>query len=94
MPDEAYWTPATTTTPEIISADTPLDLEAIERTGDPFAAAPVFRGRFKKGFDSRRHQFTDAERSRGFWTAIAVHGVSIGAKLHAKGRWPGYRGNH
>ena len=38
----------------------------------------------------RRHVFTQAERSRGFWTAVSIWGVSMGAKLNAAGRWPGY----
>lgn len=46
---------------------------------------------FQKGTDPRRHQFTQEERSRGFWTAIAKYGVSMGDKLHQAGRWPGYR---
>lgn len=46
---------------------------------------------FVKGYDSRRHQFTQEERSKGFWTAIAVMGISLGDKLHASGRWQGYR---
>lgn len=49
------------------------------------------RGSFKPGHDSRRHVFTAEECSRGFWTAIAVWGVSMGANLHRAGRWPGYR---
>lgn len=49
-------------------------------------------GQFKKGFDARRHQFTQEERSRGFWTAIAKLGISAGEKLHAAGRWPGFQG--
>ena len=49
------------------------------------------RGSFRKGFDSRCHVFTREECSRGFWTAIVLWGVSIGDKLHAAGRWPGYR---
>lgn len=48
-------------------------------------------GSFKPGPDSRRHTFTPEERSKGFWTAIAVWGVSMGARLHAAGRWPSYR---
>ena len=50
------------------------------------------RGSFRKGYDSRRHVFTPEECSRGFWTAIALWGVSTGEKLHASGRWPNYRG--
>lgn len=46
---------------------------------------------FQKGVDPRRHQFTAEERSRGFWTAMAVWGVSMGDKLHAAGKWNGYR---
>ena len=50
------------------------------------------RGRpFVKGNDERRHLLTEAERSRGFWTAIAVWGVGIGDKLYAAGRWRTYR---
>ena len=59
-------------------------------------------GGFRKGADPRRHvhsatcghelhKFTPEECSRGFWTAIAVLGVSIGAKLHHVGRWPDFR---
>ena len=49
------------------------------------------RGSFRKGYDSRRHFFTPEECSRGFWSAIAVLGVGIGAKLNRAGRWPNYR---
>ena len=49
------------------------------------------RGSFRKGYDSRRHVFTPAECSAGFWSAIAVWGVSMGATLHKAGRWPNYR---
>ena len=49
-------------------------------------------GSFRPGPDPRRHQFTPAECSAGFWTAIAVMGLSIGRKLHASGRWPAYQG--
>lgn len=48
-------------------------------------------GQFRKGPDPRRHKFTREECSRGFWAAIAVWGVGMGAKLHAAGRWPNYR---
>jgi hypothetical protein len=48
-------------------------------------------GSFRKGPDPRRHTFTHAERSAGFWTAIAVMGVSIGAKLQKSGKWPGFQ---
>jgi hypothetical protein len=47
---------------------------------------------FTKGFDSRRHQFTQEERSRGFWTAIAKLGISAGQKLYEAGRWPNFQG--
>ena len=47
---------------------------------------------FQKGHDSRRHTFTQEERSRGFWTAIAKLGISAGEKLHEAGRWPNFRG--
>jgi hypothetical protein len=59
-------------------------------------------GAFRKGSDPRRHRctpsctharhkFTREECSAGFWTAIAVLGASIGAKLHHAGRWPNFR---
>jgi hypothetical protein len=48
-------------------------------------------GHFRKGEDPRRHKFTPAECSRGFWTAIAVWGVGIGGKLLASCRWLTYR---
>ena len=65
---------------------------------------PARRGKpFRRGTDPRRHvhsatcghglyQFTDADRSAGFFAALAVWGVSMGEKLHAAGRWPKYRG--
>jgi hypothetical protein len=46
---------------------------------------------FSKGHDSRRHTFTQEERSRGFWSAIATLGISAGEKLHQAGRWPNFR---
>ncbi|HKC62037.1 MAG TPA: hypothetical protein VKB86_00260 [Pyrinomonadaceae bacterium] len=49
-------------------------------------------GQFKKGFDARRHQLTQADRSKGFWSAMATMGVSIGQKLHNAGRWPQFQG--
>lgn len=48
-------------------------------------------GSFKPGPDPRRHKFTREECSAGFWTAISVHGVSIGKRLHASGRWPNFQ---
>lgn len=58
---------------------------------------------FSKGADTRRHvhsatcghelyQFTKADQSNGFWSAMAVMGISIGEKLRASGRWPTYQG--
>lgn len=59
-------------------------------------------GGFRKGGDPRRqvhsatcghrlYRFTPEDCSKGFWTAIAVLGVSIGPKLHHAGRWPGFQ---
>ena len=31
---------------------------------------PQYRGRFKKGFDPRRHKFTQDECIDGFWAAV------------------------
>lgn len=31
---------------------------------------PVNKGRFKKGYDPRRHKFTQQECSDGFWAAV------------------------
>jgi hypothetical protein len=62
------------------------------------SAALARRGRpFQNGSDPRRHRctpacaharytFTDADRSAGFFSAIATLGVSIGQKLHTSGR--------
>ena len=33
-------------------------------------AAPVNKGRFRKGYDARRHTFTREECSDGFWAAV------------------------
>lgn len=65
-------------------------------------AAKVNPGHFRKGADTRRHvhtatcghklyKFTTADCSNGFWSAIAVMGIGVGAKLHASGRWPNFR---
>lgn len=82
QPDEAsHGQPERTAPPEIVSTQPPPDPD-FKQSG----------GRFLKGHDPRRHKLTREECSRGFWTAIAVWGVSMGAKLHAAGRWPGYRG--
>jgi hypothetical protein len=90
-PDEAFWN-----LPEASRAD----VEIVETVNPP----KKLRGRpFQKGADSRRHrctsrcthpryQFTKADCSNGFFAAMAVMGLSIGAKLHAAGRWPNYRG--
>lgn len=59
----------------------------------PTSAPRKPRGKpFSKGFDPRRHILTPEEKSRGFWTAIAIHGPSIAKHLVASGRWPNYRG--
>ena len=60
--------------------------EIVKKKGKP-------RGRpFAKGHDPRRHELTLEERSRGFWTTMAVMGLSTGKKLHEAGRWPGFQG--
>jgi hypothetical protein len=82
LPDDAFNTPPAPL-PEgfaIVSTQPPPDPD-FKQSG----------GRFLKGHDPRRHKFTAAECSRGFWTAISVWGVGIGEKLHAAGRWPTYR---
>ena len=83
QPAEAY-TPSAEPLPADfrLASDTPSSAPDYKQT----------RGRFAKGFDPRRHRFTREECSRGFWTAVAVWGVSMGEKLHAAGRWPNYRG--
>jgi hypothetical protein len=60
-------------------------------SSNPSTTRRANAGSFRKGADPRRHEFTQEERSRGFWTAIAVLGVSIGAKLHHTGRWPSFQ---
>ena len=81
LPDEAYHgQPAGPVAVEIVSTQPPPDFDFKESGG-----------RFRKGFDPRRHKFTREECSRGFWTAISIWGVSMGDKLHAAGRWPNYR---
>jgi hypothetical protein len=57
-PDEAYWNQ-----PESDKAE-------IEIVSTPAPADNFPTGRFKKGFDPRRHKFTKAECSKGFWAAI------------------------
>ena len=58
----------------------------------PASEGRANKGSFRPGPDPRRHKFTPAECSAGFWTAIAVMGLSIGKKLHAAGRWPNFSG--
>jgi hypothetical protein len=46
-------------------------MSAAMQTAEAIAQPPVeHRGRFKKGYDSRRHVFTKEECSAGFWAAI------------------------
>ena len=82
LPDEAH-TPA--------ASALPADFSFNDSEPPPDPDFKESGGRFVKGHDPRRHMFTAEERSRGFWTALAVWGVSMGDKLHAAGRWPGYR---
>jgi hypothetical protein len=42
---------------------------AYQKTAHP-EPAPINKGRFKKGYDPRRHKFTRDECSDGFWAAI------------------------
>jgi hypothetical protein len=53
--DEAYWIPA--------EPQQPIDYNFS-------LTPPIYRGKFKKGFDSRRHKFTPEDCSKGFWAAI------------------------
>lgn len=82
QPDEAYHGQP---------AALPADFAFVENQPPPDFDFKESGGRFRKGFDPRRHKFTREECSRGFWTAIAVWGVGMGDKLHAAGRWPNYR---
>ncbi len=50
------------------------------------------KGRFTAGPDKDRHVFTKEERSRGFWNAIPIWGVTMGKKLQGAGRWPNFKG--
>lgn len=54
QPDEHYWSQGTLPKDEIEIVSTP----------------PAYTGKFKKGYDPRRHKFTRDECSRGFWNAI------------------------
>lgn len=46
-------------------------MSAAMQTAEAMAQPPVeHRGRFKKGYDSRRHVFTKDECSDGFWAAV------------------------
>ena len=83
QPDEVY----TTATDDAL----PVDFKFADSQPPPDLDFTETGGRFRKGHDPRRHVFTRDECSRGFWTAIAVWGVSMGDKLHAAGRWPNYR---
>lgn len=57
-PDEAYWNIPTLFPDEIVIVSTPA----------PQDNFPT--GRFKKGFDPRRHRFTRSECQAGFQAAI------------------------
>ena len=56
--DEDFWTPPRAAP----TAARPVPAEVLDM--------PQYRGRFQKGFDPRRHQFTTEECQRGFWAAI------------------------
>jgi hypothetical protein len=58
-PDEHYWNTQDAPRAEIVIVET-----------EPPADAFPNKGRFKKGFDPRRHRFTRAECSKGFWAAV------------------------
>jgi hypothetical protein len=46
-------------------------MSAAMQTAEAITQPPVeHRGRFKKGYDPRRHKFTADECSAGFWAAI------------------------
>jgi hypothetical protein len=46
-------------------------MSAAIQTAEQPAQPPVeYRGRFKKGYDPRRHTFTKEECSAGFWAAV------------------------
>jgi len=45
-------------------------LQPVAQVQPPPAEQSEYRGRFKKGYDPRRHRFTQEECSAGFWAAI------------------------
>jgi hypothetical protein len=46
----------------------------------------TYRGRFKKGFDPRRHKFTQAECIDGFWAAIESVAIRYPDAVDSAGR--------
>lgn len=44
------------------------------------------RGRFQKGFDPRRHKFTQAECVAGFWAALTSIAVRYPDAVDSSGR--------
>ena len=64
LPDEAY-----------MPAAEPLPADFAFNTSEP-PPDPDFKesgGRFRKGFDPRRHTFTAEECSEGFWAGLASY---------------------
>ena len=59
-------------TPSSAYHQTPDEAFWIESSEPSLDSTPEVKpsGRFRKGFDPRRHQLTAEERSRGFWNAI------------------------
>jgi hypothetical protein len=43
---------------------------AVKTQAQPSAAPISNKGRFRKGYDPRRHKFTSDECSDGFWAAV------------------------
>jgi hypothetical protein len=61
--------------PEVYHVADPLpaDLTFNDSTPPPDPDFKESGGRFVKGFDPRRHTFTTAERSEGFWAGLASY---------------------
>ena len=84
LPDEAH-VPASAT-------PLPADFSFIDSEPPPEADFTGTGGRFRKGFDPRRHTFTAEECSAGFWAGLASYVEQGGEARNFLKRKMGARG--
>ena len=61
-------------------------LQTATEAAPPQVEQSQYRGRFKKGYDPRRHKFTQAECIDGFWAAIESVAIRYPDVVDSAGR--------